>query len=253
MRFFWKLLTVLGVNGVMLWGLGFDGWTGPTALAVYWVENLISSVLIAVRIALHRWFTGKRGHFRAQLGVKVTTGEADGQKERECRSFLVEFLTGSLVFTAGHAIFLAILLYGLFKSSPDADALWVGVAGVGAFQFAGFVADVFGLKERPFAWIKFVAQAGLGRVAFIHIAIIAGMVAVAATKRDTAFFLPFAGLKLLVEFGSVFGSERRIERAPAWLVWLMNRLKPGGDFAAELATENERERAREAEDEEVVR
>ena len=69
----------------------------------------------------------------------------------------------------------------------------------------------------------------------------------------TLFALPFAGLKLLVEVGSLFGQERRIQRAPGWLVWLVNRLKPGTDFAAYLASENVKELAREAEDEEVVR
>lgn len=245
MRYLWKLLVVLGVNGVVLWGLGFDGWSGPTALAVYWFENLFSSVLIAMRIAVHRRLTGKRGHFRAQLGVKVN--------EREIGSFLAEFLTASLAFTAAHGVFLGILLYGLFKSAPDPDAFWMGALGVSVFHLGGFLSDLIGIRERPFAWIKLVAGAGLGRVVLVQLAIIVGMAVVAATESNAAFFLPFAGLKLLADLGSVFGQERRIERAPGWLVRVMNRLKPGTDFAAYLAAENAKELAREAEDEQVVR
>ncbi len=253
MRFLLRLLMVLGTNGVMLWGLGLEGWTGPTALALFWFENVVASLLIALRIALHRGLTRKRGHFRAQLGVKVTTGSGGEDEERGFRSFLAEFLTASIVFTLAHGFFLSILLYGVFKSGPDPDALWIGATGVGLFHLAGFVADLFGLKERPFAWIKFIAQAGLGRVVLVHLAIIGGVAIVAATRSNAAFFLPFAGLKLLVEVGSLFGQERRIQRAPGWLVWLVNRLKPGTDFAAHLAAENVKELAREAEDEVVVR
>lgn len=251
MRLLFGLLMVLGTNGVVLWGLGLEGWSGPTALALYWFENLIASILIALRIALHRALTGKRGHFRAQLGVKFSSGE--GTKERGFNSFLPEFLTASIMFTLGHGLFLLILLYGVFKAVPDADALWVGTAGVGLFHVGGFVADLFGLKDRPFAWIKFTAQSGLGRIVLVHFAIMGGMAVAAATGSNTAFFLPFVGLKLLAELGSVFGQERRIQQAPGWLVRLVNRLKPGTDFATYLAAENVKELAREAEDEEVVR
>src|SRR5437660_1381164 len=100
MRRLWRLLIAIGINAVIIWGVGWEGWSGATALTVYWFENLFGSILVAVRIAIHRWLTRKRGHFRAQLGV-TTTGPKGGFD-----SFLSEFLAGSLAFTLGHGVFL---------------------------------------------------------------------------------------------------------------------------------------------------
>ncbi len=47
-------LSVLFNNGLVIWGLGWAGWSGPTALAIYWAENAIGTIFIALRIWLHR-------------------------------------------------------------------------------------------------------------------------------------------------------------------------------------------------------
>lgn len=239
-----KLLAVVGLNGVVLWGLGLDGWSGPTALAIYWLENLISSLLIGLRIAVHRRLTRKRGHFRAQLGV-----ELNGQK---IHSFLTEFLTAGIAFTVAHGLFLAVLLGLLFKSLPDVQSFRQGAVAVAAFQLLAFCCDVSGIGHRSFAWMKRLAQAGLARIVLVHLVIVGGMAAVALTNSDRAFFLVFAGLKLLVEFGSVFSGQQTNPRAPGWLLRLMKRWKPETDFAAYLAEEHAKELAREVEDEEIA-
>ena len=80
------ILSVLFNNGLVIWGLGWAGWSGPTALAIYWGENAIGTIFIALRIWLHRRLTGKRGHYRNHFGQ--TSG-----------GFLTDYLTTSVVFT----------------------------------------------------------------------------------------------------------------------------------------------------------
>ena len=54
-----RLLPAVGINGVPIAGVFLAGWDGATALSLYWWENLIGSVLIALRILVHRVLTRK--------------------------------------------------------------------------------------------------------------------------------------------------------------------------------------------------
>ena len=59
---------ILGMPGV---GFFADHWSSATTLTLYWCENLIGSVLIGVRIFLHRRLTKKAGHYRDQLAARI--------------------------------------------------------------------------------------------------------------------------------------------------------------------------------------
>jgi hypothetical protein len=50
-------------------------------------------------------------------------------------------------------------------------------------------------------------------------------------------------MKLLADIAGVLRFGVREDVVPGWLPGVMNKLKPGGDFEAYLASERERERA----------
>ena len=214
------ILSVLFNNGLVIWGLGWAGWSGPTALAIYWAENAIGTIFIALRIWLHRRLTRKSGHFRNHLGL-----QANGD-------FLAEYLTTSVVFTLAHGVFVLAIFALIFKAAPDADTMRWAVLAIGLSQLIGFLCDLVGLRSRSFAWLKLVAGSGLARVLVVQLAIIFGIALAALTGRNAAFGIPFACLKLLVE-----------------LVWIMKKCFPKDDFAAYLRGENAKRRREMADDE----
>src|SRR5262245_673658 len=108
------ILSVLFNNGLVIWGLGWDGWSGPTALAIYWGENAISTVFIALRIWLHRSLTHKRGHYRNHLKTEASGNGAKQIKSITDNSFLAEYLVTSVVFTLAHGIFVAVIFALIF-------------------------------------------------------------------------------------------------------------------------------------------
>src|SRR3954470_19882916 len=91
-------------NLIFAGGVVFRGWSPATALTLYWCENLVGSLLLAGRIALHRRLTRKRGHYRPQINAR--DGEDRGVQGQ---SFLSEFATLSLAFCLVHGIFLVAL------------------------------------------------------------------------------------------------------------------------------------------------
>jgi hypothetical protein len=249
MLILFRLLCVIAANAVVLYGVGFKEWNGATALAVYWIETLVGGFLIGIRIWLHRRWTRKRGHYRSQFGVTITSEGNDSVRETKFNSFLSEFVFTTVAFSIAHAVFLGFFLFGILKKEPDPDTLKLGALAVGICQLAGFLVDLPALRGMSFAALKRMAGFGLARVMLMQFAIIGGMAIAALSGRNEAFLLPFAILKLLADIAGAFSGLPQRKTAPAWLVRLMNRLRPGEDFAAYLAAEAARENAQEAEDE----
>src|SRR5262249_19325 len=102
------------------------------------------------------------------------------------------------------------------------------------------------------------AKLTFARIVLVHLAILGGFAILAGfevirTQGGAAFFLPFAALKLLVDLASALGSSSNPRPdPPRWMVSLINRFKPGTDFAAYCAAERAKEEAQEAEDEMVL-
>lgn len=249
------ILLTLGINAVPIAGVAIVGWSAATAIAIYWFENVVGSLLIAARIALHQRMTHKRGHYRVHFDSETTTGSAT-RRSRIATTFTVEFLFKSLVFTAAHGVFLGFILLMLgFEIEPR--ALTAGVAIVVLFQVLDFGVDLIGLRDKPFAWIKRQSQLAMGRVIVVHLAIIFGMMLAAFLSDNTLFFIPFALLKLLTDIGNQISLSQQTDAPPpAWLVGLMNRIRPrddkGQDFAAYWETERLKERANSEIDEQVI-
>ena len=259
------LLRVLGLNAVPVGGVMLAGWSTGTGLTLYWCETLIGTATNALRIALHRRLTGKRGHYRGQLGVEINAADSPpprrpSRARTQWRSFLTEYLVSSLVFTFAHGLFLAIILGAFLKSWPAKDDLLYGLAAIALFQVGSLGFDLLSLRDWPFARLKLQVQSAMGRVVLVHVAIIFGMALVFWLDKPGSFFWVFGGLKTLSDVGGLVGAKSGAQAGlaaapaapPKWAKNIVAKIAPGEDF--DLVWQRERERAaREAaEDEEVV-
>ncbi len=229
-----RFLQVLGVNAVPVVGVVGAGWTEATALALYWCENLLVIALVALRIWLHRRATGKRGHWEAPPPASSSTSARSG-------SFLAGFLTPALAFTAGHAIFLGMILFLVLPhnfpeaAGVDPDTLGIGLLVIGVFLLGGFLFDLVGLEHRTFHWIQLLAGRVLGRVVLVHLTIIFGMLGMAWLDGPRGFFIVFAGFKTLADLGSFLGSESHTGDEPPGCVLGVVRVFGGKGKAGEFA------------------
>lgn len=130
---------------------------------------------------------------------------------------------------------------------------------VGVFQVGGFLFDLIGIRQRPFAWMRELAQATAQRVSLLHLTLIIGFWFASGPGGLSGVLRPFVVLKALADLGGVLahmGVNADPEEAPPWLAAAMNRLRPvrpeGGDFATYWRERKERERELREQDEQVV-
>ena len=194
-----RIAQLIGLNSVPGFGFLELRWTVGTVMALYWIENLFGSLLIAMRIDLHRRLTHKKGHYVEQKNMG--TVEVNGRKKP--LRFLGGFLLISIVFTLAEGIFLIFLLDKL----PQGDhvefaSLRFGVQLVGVFLAVGFLLDLIGIRDRPFFWIYRVSSAMLGRVVILFFVIFIGMFALIFFNAPRATIVLFIVLKTWVDFAS---------------------------------------------------
>ncbi len=201
-------------------GYFFAGWSPSTTLALYWVETLIGTVAMGMRISLHRRWTGLAGHRRTHLNTEVTSTSGGKTRKVQFGSFLSEFLFTALVFTLGHGIFLAMIL-GFMLEPPNLDDMRKGVTGILACHGLAVGLDTFRLDTWPFARLKAMAEKLMGRVFVVHLAIIGGMFYMAWRDTPGAFFGVFVWLKALTDVGSMLPQWNPRE-PPRWLVKAMS-------------------------------
>jgi len=259
---------VIGANAVPLIGVFTRSWSGATALSLYWFENLVGSLLIAARIAAHEALTSKRGHRRLQLELQsANAAGADRTKRRPTpknaygkpRTFLREFLVAACLATGVHGLVLWVTVRKVLESAPDRHALLQGCLGIGAFQILGFVSDMIGIRERPFAWLRDLASANIRRVTLIHLVMIVGFWMVLRGGASGSF-APFAVIKTAADVGNLLamaGFRADPEEAPGWLAAAVDKIGPAdsrdGDFATYWRTRKAEERALAEADEQVSR
>jgi len=241
------VLHVVVANLVPLWGFTQASWSAGTTMALYWVQTLIGIPLVAILIVFHRRLTRKQGHYAGTTTTRDSTGSTTVRRS----TFLETFLLMSVPFTIAHGVFLAVLLFGIWKSSEsavDPGDLRTGVIATLNVMALGFAIDFIGLARKPFSWIELRAGSVLQRTLVIHLAIIFGMGLAALTGRDAAaFFGVFLALKLLMDLAAEMPAWDPKE-PPAWLTRLMNKMgeKGKGDFREEYVKERA-ERLRKAE------
>jgi hypothetical protein len=218
------LLTALGLNVVPAVGWFVGEWSAGTMLVLYWLETLIGTLLLAVRIIIHRHIRPSKGHwdYHAPLGQSPQTSTGRS-------SYLVAFLVPALVFTFAHGIFLAVLGFMAIKNNLSAEArvdghnLLAGLIGIGVFQGADFILDLTRIRDRPFAWIEKLGQITFARVIVVHLTIIGGMAAVMFTGANRHFFGVFIFLKTMLQCSLVI-PQYDPKTPPAWLSGLMDRI-----------------------------
>ncbi|MCV7279439.1 hypothetical protein H7J88_07245 [Mycolicibacterium flavescens] len=244
------VLALLGVNLVPAAGWFVGHWSAGTTLLVYWAENVIACLFVAVRILVHQRMNPRRGHFR------YLAPSTDRRTSRGQGSFVKGFLLVALAFSAGHAVFLAVIL-GTLSHNGEAIARvqWhsvaLGCTWVLAFLATDLVVDLMALRRWPFWRIEQVANRGLGRVIVVHLTLIFGLLGVAITGAPSTLFGVFVALKTLYAVGSAL-PQYDPATAPRWLSAAMNRLPnahPGRRFedfwAEDRAKEAERRRRNE--------
>jgi len=256
-----NLVFVLLINAVPVYGVLVVGWSATTVLVLYWLENLLTAVATCLRIAVHRSWTQKRGHYRAgQLGVVRGKSAVTGG------TFLGEYAAAAFVFTLAHGVFVGFLALMLGANRPD-DPRWqfstaqfrFGATAMAAFVAANLVTDLPSLPTRSFAWLRAYVQQRLGRVLVLHLTIIFGMLAMALTESPFGLLYVLVGLKTLVDVaGAMARDQPLLERPPAWATRLAGRIgKPAGavgsDFAAQWRRQVEDARRTADEDDEPVR
>ncbi len=243
------LIQVLALNAVPLYGVYVLGWSWGTVLVLYWCETLMGTFFITLRMLLHRRLTHKRGYYRPQLGIK--------QNDKPFRAFLPEFIFGSLAFNLAHGLFLGVILGLMLKDRPDVavhfSSLRKGLAAMAFIMVGSFAIDCQNLRNRPFAWIRALAQRSMGRTIVVHLAIVFGMAALMFFDIQKAPFVVFAALKLLLELGGISEAKKTSKEAPAWAAKI-GGIVPGGEegFRKQYRDEVGREERLAAEDEEEV-
>ena len=247
-----RVVQALGLNSIPVVGLFLGGWSTGTTLALYWVESVVATIFIAIRILVHRRLTRKAGHWSVDVR-QTSTRVSPGRPVRGTSTLFASFLAVMLSFTAAHGLFLAVILFGVLpqvgvpgtrlalgdlRRGTQAIAVWLG---------AGLVFDLVGIRSRPFRWIEGLTQAALSRVLVVHLTIILGMGAVLLTGVPVALFLVFAAFKTLVDLGSVLPQQDVPREPPRWTRFLdrYQGAKPGETFTQYWRRSVDKDRRRE--------
>jgi uncharacterized protein DUF6498 len=178
-----RVLLAVIVTGITVYGVFILGWSVATALALFWCENVVGIVLIALLFLIHRSVTHMRGHNRPVLAA---------------------FVFQASVFTLFHGIFLSFFIFVLFPDSEDPQIFnWpqfkLGMMMIGSALMLRFLIDAALVKRMPFAELRTKTAAFMSRVVVVHLTIIFGMMAMMALGRAKAMFGVFAALKLLAD------------------------------------------------------
>jgi hypothetical protein len=234
-----RLFLAGGQNAVPFSGWFLAGWSPATTLALFWFENLVLTVFIAARVAVHWRATRKRGHENG---------------------FLQNFLITSLVFTVAHGIFLGLFLFGLMENTVERRDLVSGVQWMLGAQVASLLLDLWSIGRWPFAEIRNRTDWMLGRVVAVHLSILIGAVLFMSMGQPRWFFSAFIVLKALIDIGSLMPRwQYQPEQPPKWMDRVVTRvgtapraLKKRETFADYWQRTQRLEREKRARDEDVV-
>lgn len=212
-----QFVVVLARNAIPVWGFFNQGWSPATTLVLYWVETLIGTLLIALRIAIHRHLTHARGYEIEKGPATITVTSGKGPPKELRLGYVSAFLVGTLGFILVHGIFLLAIVKLVLPEtnggSVDPEALAQGVVSTGGFLVLGFFVDLVGLRQRPFAWIRSMAQGTFSRIVIVHITIVIGMGLAMLLHSARPLFTVFLVLKVLADV-SAHTPQWRPKEAP---------------------------------------
>lgn len=235
-----RLVFILLVNAVPLYGVMYRDWSVGTVLLLYWLENLLIGVFTTARIALHRAWTHKSGHWRRGVFGGTVNGKPD-------RAVLLDDYAGfAIFFTLVQGGFAALVVFVLGPDYPmlrfSADQFWQGAWQMLVVLATEFAVDVPQIRSRSFAWIKAYARQRMRRVVILHLTIILGVWGMAASQSPIAIVYALIGLKTLWDVLSGSAAESgRVAEPPSGPGTVAARLRTAQ--GNEAAWQRERELA----------
>ena len=170
------------VNAVTVFGVFEMRWPVGTALALYWTETFLATLLLLILLLIWR------------LGRQVETrGGSIG-----------ELLTVSVVFSAAHFVFLFLFLAVILPRYSagerfDRGSFQVGLLLIGILLLIDFAIHAVTIRKATAYDLQRSAQLHLQRIGVLHLTIIFGMFALALFGSALAFFAVFSALKTLVD------------------------------------------------------
>lgn len=170
------------VNGVTLTGVYRLRWPIGTALALYWSETLIATLLLIIFFAVLRYGRGVN-----------TSGGSAGQ-----------MIAASLVFTAAHFVFLLFFLAVILPRYSVAErfdrlSFQEGLIFIALLLVADFLIRLSMIRKMTAADLEQTAALPMQRMGVMHLTIIFGMFALLIFGNVRAFFAVFCALKILVD------------------------------------------------------
>jgi hypothetical protein len=199
-----SIISILGINAIPMGGLLVGGWAVETAVLLYLIENVVTVLLVGLRVQLLSPVREAWGSSRPhEWGTVTINGRTRRQKPgpyRERGSLLTSYLLVGLVFSVASGIFIVFFLFGILRATVEPEAIRLGVAGMLAFQLFGFIWDFFLLRPLPLTQAETLLTASLGRVVLLFLAVFAGVFV--ALFNDYWFLWPFVVLKTTVDVGS---------------------------------------------------
>lgn len=202
------LVQVLALNAVPLYGVFWAGWSWSTIVVLYWFENVLGGLAIALRMVIHRKLTRKRGYLRPHLGLTI---ESNG-RSRKFKSFLAEFMMASLGFSLVHGVFLTFLIGEAEESGAEIQIVQLqrGVLILAVLLIGSLAVDFQGIRNRPFLWIREMAESALRRTIVIHLTLLFGLFGAKVLGASRCVFALFALLKLLADLGVILQRKNRL-------------------------------------------
>ncbi len=191
------IVLALLINAVPLAGVLYFDWSAINVLVLYWFENLMIGVFTFIRLLLHRSWTRKRGYWRHtnRLGIQINNKPA-------MMGLIGEYAAASFGFTLAHGIFVGGIALLVHQNYPD-QAMWQlswhqvfrGALAIAAFLGVELVVDLMRIRTASFAALRDYAQARMGRVIVMHLAIIFGMMAMALSNSPMGVLYVLIALK----------------------------------------------------------
>jgi hypothetical protein len=173
--------TVL-VNGITIGGVFALRWPVGTALALYWSETALATLLMFALLLL--WRRGRPAESR---------GGATG-----------EWILAATVFSAAHFVFIllvvGLLLPGYAASERfDRSTFTLGLLWIAIILLVDFAVHAVRIRDASELDLQRLAETDMQRVAILHLTIVFGMMAMAIIGSPRALFGVFSALKVLVD------------------------------------------------------
>ena len=198
-------LLAMAMNAVPIVGVLAYGWSVPTILVLFWLENVAIAVAHCVRIAAHRRATRRAGHWQHEMTVNGVNKPT---------TLLAGYALMSGVFTFGHGIFVLLFAFLVIPEQAagdptarfDAAEFLLCARALLLITLLDLGLDLVGLRERSYAWIDRETSRRMGRVIILHVGIIFGAMVVATAP--VGMLMVLLGLKALVDLFAALSRNR---------------------------------------------